>query len=381
LPAMGKAPATRKRMGLDILDREFQAAVLQAEAIVKDYNDSHGRPTARRPKNFESVMMGKPPFAAAGGGSPAKPPLPNKRDSDAPQSQASKKQKQKQDPSGVATATVASLASQCSPCQLVPKQFFVAWSGVVTLAWSGFPPQLAELKRAIAETFPDLPDENPGSRWAKTTLGCLRDGKRLTPDTLKTLARVCDEFRKQLRDGDGDGDGNGDGEATWEPPPHPGCVPVDALSVIVYQCRSLEKVLSEHVVNLCTMEYEKRPPPPPWKPGGGTRWAYKCAPDLVGKKRSLHPPSEDELHAVDSVVAQFSGPDMANEYFHDAARCGSRETRYRGTHAGVTLTARVGKHLPPAVGAFRDAVDKALPGLYVWFEDSSLHCTVRGLVN
>jgi hypothetical protein len=101
----------------------------------------------------------------------------------------------------------------------------------------------------------------------------------------------------------------------------------------------------------------------------------------VGKKRSLHPPSEDELHAVDSVVAQFSGPDMANEYFHDAARCGSRETRYRGTHAGVTLTARVGKHLPPAVGAFRDAVDKALPGLYVWFEDSSLHCTVRGLVN
>jgi len=35
--------------------------------------------------------------------------------------------------------------------------------------------------------------------------------------------------------------------------------------------------------------------------------------------------------------------------------------------------------MPGAVDAFRREVDERLPGLYVWFEDESLHCTVRGL--
>lgn len=111
--------------------------------------------------------------------------------------------------------------------------------GVLTLVYKGFPQQLADLKvgrgagpgrgrkgktrgrgcvhtraRAPAQprartlqspphthpgcrqaSLPDyysgLPPENPGSRWPKTTLGCLRDGARLAPDQLAALNRIC----------------------------------------------------------------------------------------------------------------------------------------------------------------------------------------------
>lgn len=36
-----------------------------------------------------------------------------------------------------------------------------------------------------------LPKENPGSMWPKTTFGCLRDGRRLTPEQLATLLELC----------------------------------------------------------------------------------------------------------------------------------------------------------------------------------------------
>jgi hypothetical protein len=38
-----------------------------------------------------------------------------------------------------------------------------------------------------------LPPENPGSRWPKTSLGALRDGRRLTPEQFKVLMKICFE--------------------------------------------------------------------------------------------------------------------------------------------------------------------------------------------
>ena len=34
-----------------------------------------------------------------------------------------------------------------------------------------------------------------------------------------------------------------------------------------------------------------------------------------------------------------------------------------------------------AVARFRAAVDSALPGMYIWFSDDSLHVTLRALIN
>ena len=86
---------------------------------------------------------------------------------------------------------LAYLVGQCRPCVLRPFCFFVSWSGVLALAYRGFPRQLAGLKAALPEYYAGLPPEAPGSRWPKTTLAALRDGRRLTPEQLATLSRIC----------------------------------------------------------------------------------------------------------------------------------------------------------------------------------------------
>lgn len=311
------------------------------------------------------------------------------------------------DPLRVGAGGVALLCADCEPFELRPRSFFVAWSGVMTLAWEGFPPAVAAVKRKISRAFPMLPEEKPGSRWAKTTLGCLREGARLNPDQLRVLAKLCATHREALTPApapdqdsprsasatkhsttgpttagagatesavagptpaatdpnldddeaaadamllvpgdDSDADG---GAANGAARVTPGCVSVRDLSVVVYQCRSLERVLSEQVISL----------------RGNTSRAA---------------PAPLETSAVDAVVEAFDGPEDADSYFFHAARDGSREMHYRETKFGVTLVARVGGKLPPAVAAFRDAVDAALPGMYAWFDDQSMHCTVRGLV-
>jgi hypothetical protein len=39
------------------------------------------------------------------------------------------------------------------------------------------------------------------------------------------------------------------------------------------------------------------------------------------------------------------------------------------------------KRFPACLAEFRKKVDEALPGMYVWFSDDSLHVTLRGLVD
>ena len=274
---------------------------------------------------------------------------------------------------------VALLAAARERCELRPKQFFVAWSGALTLAWHGFPPEIEALKRDIARAFPALKPENPGSRWAKTTLGCLRDTKRLTPEQLERLGNICARFRSPLNmpvircPGAPDDDGDG------PPPTTPGCVPVDTLSVITYERRSLERVVSEHVVRLRDAGTNGASPHESRVRGGARETGSR-------RRRRVDPPSAAESAVVDEVVAQFSFPkDDAKQYFFDAARDGSRESHYRDTKLGVTLAARVAGSLPrelkKLLSEFRQQVDDALPDMYAWFDDESLHCTVRGLVD
>lgn len=56
---------------------------------------------------------------------------------------------------------------------------------------SGFPPALQQLKSCISQEFPGLPKENPGSLWPKTSLGAMKDDRRLTPDQLQGLNEIC----------------------------------------------------------------------------------------------------------------------------------------------------------------------------------------------
>ena len=148
-------------------------------------------------------------------------------------------------------ARVAAVATTCAPCELRPRAFFVAWSGVLALAFEGFPPAIASAKRALDATLgASLPAENPGSRWAKCTLGCLRDGVTLTREQLAALTRACARFEDALRSPtrrriSRSDDEDDDEDATTA---NGGRVAVDRLSIVRYACRSLERVASECVV-------------------------------------------------------------------------------------------------------------------------------------
>jgi hypothetical protein len=130
---------------------------------------------------------------------------------------------------------------------------------------------------------------------------------------------------------------------------NPWFVPVDSLSVVLFQCRSLERVLSEHEVR------------------------------LGGQTRNRDRPAKDECTVVDRVLVESSVENL-ERYWPLAARDGGREGHYRDVNFGATLVARL-KRFPACLAEFRKKVDEALPGMYVWFSDDSLHVTLRGLVD
>lgn len=57
---------------------------------------------------------------------------------------------------------------------------------------------------------------------------------------------------------------------------------------------------------------------------------------------------------------------------------GNRTSHYRGSALGTTLVHFL-ESIPEIISRFRKRVDEVLPGFYDWFEDSSLHITLRAL--
>ena len=201
--------------------------------------------------------------------------------------------------------------------------------GVLTLAFSGFPPALEALKAALAAHHGEaLPAENPGSRWPKSSLGCLVEGRRLTPAELDTLRAICTAHQVALQ----------------AAPP----LQVAQLRLVLFACRSLERqVACQHL-----------PLSPPLDDA---------------------PPSAAAAAAAAATLAEFE-PQRLHAYWADVARDGSREQHYRGAARGATLVAPLHAAYAAQLAAFRAAVDAALPGAYAWFADDSLHVTVRALL-
>eukprot|EP00965_Chrysotila_dentata_P207815 6184346-Pleurochrysis_carterae.AAC.3 len=79
---------------------------------------------------------------------------PNDRDGRAPQAAESSEELR------IIVDVLTPLIAETAPCQLQPRGFFVAWNGVLTMAFSGFPPQLALLKQQINTcSVPLLPEQ------------------------------------------------------------------------------------------------------------------------------------------------------------------------------------------------------------------------------
>tara|TARA_B100000809_G_C15077712_1_gene508485 strand:+ start:162 stop:902 length:741 start_codon:yes stop_codon:yes gene_type:complete len=213
---------------------------------------------------------------------------------------------------------------------LKPKMFFIARSGVPTLAHTGWTPTLTCLKRELEEEMHWLGAEDDGSKWPKTTLGALRDtDPGLTTDELKRLRTICVASSPYL-------------SSTL--------VPVHRVSLVIYECRSLEKRLK-------TMRL-----------------------DLLGTTlRTGHDEAdEDAMTFVDDVLAPFQADDL-DDYLTDLRSVQRYAAHYRDRHIEPTLIHELDANTWPAIDLFIERVEAAFPDRYIWFEPSSRHVTIRSL--
>ncbi|OAE35131.1 hypothetical protein AXG93_4461s1100 [Marchantia polymorpha subsp. ruderalis] len=236
-----------------------------------------------------------------------------------------------------------SIISRAQACVYDAAEFFVAWQGVLTIAFCGIPNSilqatilkssfililfLGRIKRDVDQELQGVVRENPGSKWPKTSVACLRDDKVLTLEQLSKLRRICSEESPAL--------------AASTPP-----VIVDNLSVVLYENCCLEKIILEATTPLrLPVETSK-------------------------------PTSEEKAH-VRGVMDEFAAENL--EVYHVfTSKFGNRSAHYRNSKAGATLVHFL-KTVPAALARFRQRVDEDLPGMYDWFSDSSLHITIRAL--
>jgi hypothetical protein len=78
------------------------------------------------------------------------------------------------------------------------RRFFIAWNGVATLAYTGFPTHIEATKATINKEVVSLKSENAGSKWPKSTLGCLYDDRVLTIEQLQCLYDICHDISRQF---------------------------------------------------------------------------------------------------------------------------------------------------------------------------------------
>ena len=313
-------------------------------------------------------------------------------------------------------------------CSLLGERYFVAWQGVLTLAFAGWPPSLEGLKRSLEDESPELlAPENAGSRWPKVTLGCMRDGATLTADQFDVLRAICDEETQALkREGAGssmgvDGGkpvvGGGHRDVAW-------ALPVDRVAVSLYACRSMERVLHVSEMRLkeaprSELEGGQRPSleeamrvqdvlrswddregylalanqsgnreyhyrgnalqaslciflhsqgrPMDAAQGGGREEAPQELQGVLG--REIEVATKKAEVALGALLAAKGGNDDAAG--GDRARQDADAALVRGNAAG--------HFLPASLVRLRRRIDGALPDLYVWFDDHALHVTLRAL--
>ncbi|KAL3160387.1 hypothetical protein ABBQ32_010712 [Trebouxia sp. C0010 RCD-2024] len=133
---------------------------------------------------------------------------------------------------------------------------------------------------------------------------------------------------------------------------------VDHVTLVLYNCRSLEKCIERTRICLNPQDH-------------------------VDQSR----PSQSEQDHVQAVLQEADDP----SYWVRASQDGNRESHYRGVALGCTLVADLFTSISESgegttskllqiIRAFRHQVDSALPDMYAWFDETSLHVTIRALM-
>lgn len=217
------------------------------------------------------------------------------------------------------------------PTAMKPRAFFVAWSGVLVLAFEGFSATLLRIKAELGAQLPDLPPENPGSRWPKVTLAALHDGRTLSAEEIRALVAVCYRWNEVLQR---------DAEV----------LQIDALTALAFGNRSTEVHQFSHRIPLLGTPSPMRDDTPP-----------------AGHREQ-----------VARILAPIR-PTMLDTYLADIQRPGHRVSHYRKPYRDTTLIVDLAQRDIAYIRAFKADVQACLPNAYIWFPESSQHITVRRL--
>ena len=207
------------------------------------------------------------------------------------------------------------------------RAFFVAWNGVLTMAYEGWTEGVARYKRALNDPEVGLQEEAHGSKWPKTSLACLRDGD-LRTEELNVLRTSCEKFAEAVKEVR---------------------VALNRAKVVVFASRCCERRLSVRTLEMASGNVDNV----------DASVVSDANRDIV----------EDILRAGNAA-----------SYIDDVNRPGHRANHYENG-AGVTLVVDCGETIGDLVDKFRAEVEARLPGRYRWFDTNSLHIAIRGLVN
>eukprot|EP01039_Chlorochromonas_danica_P007768 gene7768-8579_t len=214
-----------------------------------------------------------------------------------------------------------------------PCAFFISWYGVLTVAFRAFPSSVFLFKQALQEdsrAMDRLPLENPGSKWPKISIAALKDGAILSREQFEKLREICAMHSAGLE------------RCSF---------PINRLTLVDFDCRSLEKVVCRRDIDL-----------------------------LPSDPSDKESEDEERYSSVRAVLSEAS----LDDYFTSRIESSNsnREGHYRDWHRGRTLVA----FLPSAADALRreidslqTAVEESLPELYSWFSLADIHITIRGL--
>ena len=229
-----------------------------------------------------------------------------------------------------------SIVSRYGPTTITANQFFVSWNSVVTLAYESFSRTLLLMKAEIQKKIPGLQPEEPGSKWPKTTLGCLKEGVELTEEQVFNLRKICELHKIELQKLD-------KSDLFMD---------IEELCCVTFHCRSLERQLFSKKIQ------------------------------LAGRAISDDNPAQSHFDLIAGTMAQF-GVNEHNNYFPNLTPQGRTiDSYYRTPHIETTLIYELKPSLLlyDNICKFRLTVDKLLPDCYSWFASSSWHMTIRSLV-
>ena len=219
-------------------------------------------------------------------------------------------------------------AEEEPPMYFEPHAFFLARSGVLTLAYSGFPTGILRIQDAL-DDVDQLPVRTPGSIWPKTTIGALHDGTVLNRREIEEVLRLSESWKPKL--------------AECNP------VPIRTIATVEYESRSLEKV------------------------------DYVMATEFSGNRQSTGSVISDEhRRVVANILSQFSA-EWLDLYQEEIQSPGHHASHYNTAARGRTVIIDVEQKDVAFIADFIADVDRTLPGYYSWFDPRCYHVTVRNL--